>query len=153
MIKPGDFLAVVASAELRTASGDWPEAAALWARVTAENPVNGDYWARLAEARFASQEYAAAHQAYEKVRELGVRPGHQQQYREGLPELLPGEVAYRIACCRAALGQRDEAIDALAVALDRGFRDLDRARGDEYWQPWHDDQRLADLLGSSTPTA
>jgi tetratricopeptide (TPR) repeat protein len=147
MIKPGDFLAVVASAELRTASGDWPEAAALWARVTAENPVNGDYWARLAEARFASQEYAAAHQAYEKVRELGVRPGHQQQYREGLPELLPGEVAYRIACCRAALGQCDEAIDALAVALDRGFRDLDRARGDEYWQPWHDDERLADLLG------
>jgi len=33
------------------------------------------------------------------------------------------------------------------VALDRGFRDLDRARDDEYWQPWHDDQRLADLLG------
>jgi transcriptional activator len=137
----------VARAELRTASGDWPEAAALWAQVTAENPVNGDYWARLAEARFASHEYAEAHQAYEKVRELGVRPGHQQQYREDLPELLPGEVAYRIACCRAALGQRDEAIDALAVALDRGFRDLDRARDDEYWQPWHDDQRLRDLLG------
>src|SRR5207244_3944445 len=67
MIKPGDFLAVVARAELRTASGDWPEAAALWAQVTAENPVNGDYWARLAEAQFARQEYTAAHQAYEKV--------------------------------------------------------------------------------------
>ena len=147
MIKPGDFPETVARAELRTASGDWPEAAALWAQVTAENPVNGDYWARLAEARFAGHEYAEAHQAYEQVRELGVRPGHQQQYREDQPELLPGEVAYRIACCRAALGQRDEAIDALAVALDRGFRDLDRARDDEYWQPWHDDQRLRDLLG------
>ena len=147
MIKPGDFLETVARAELRTASGDWPEAAALWAQVTAENPVNGDYWARLAEARFAGQEYLAAHQAYEKVRELGVRPGHRQQYREDLPELMPGEVAYRIACCRAALGQRDEAIDALTVALDQGFRDLDRARDDEYWQPWHDDQRLRDLLG------
>jgi hypothetical protein len=147
MIKPGDFLAIVARAELRTASGDWAEAAALWAQVTAENPVSGDYWARLAEARFASQEYTAAHQAYEKVRELGVRAGHQLQYREDLPELLPGEVAYRIACCLAALGQRDEAIGALAVALDRGFRDLDRARDDEYWKPWHDDQRLRDLLG------
>jgi hypothetical protein len=147
MIKPGDFLETVARAELRTASGDWPEAAALWAQVTAENPVNGDYWARLAEARFAGREYAEAHRAYEKVRELGVRPGHRQQYREDLPELMPGEVAYRIACCRAALGQRDEAIDALAVALDQRFRDLDRARDDEYWQPWHDDQRLRDLLG------
>jgi hypothetical protein len=147
MIEPGDFLETVARAELRSASGDWSEAAARWAQVTAENPVNGDYWARLAEARFAGREYAEAHQAYEKVRELGVRPGHQQQYREDLPELLPGEVAYRIACCRAALGQRDEAIDALAVALERGFRDLDRARDDEYWQPWHDNQRLADLLG------
>jgi hypothetical protein len=63
MIEPGDFLATVARAELRTASGDWPEAAALWAQVTAENPVNGDYWARLAEARFAGREYAEAHQA------------------------------------------------------------------------------------------
>jgi len=147
MIKPGDFLAIVARAELRTASGDWAEAAPLWAQVTAENPVNGDYWARLAEAQFARQEYTAARQAYEKVGELGVRAGHQQQYREDLPELLPGEVAYRIACCLAALGQRDEAIAALAVALDRGFRDLDRARDDEYWQSWHDDQRLKDLLG------
>ena len=171
MIKPGDFLGTVARAELRTASGDWPEAAALWAQVTAANPVNGDYWARLAEARFAGGEYAAADQAYQKVLELGIRATHQQQYREDLPELLPGEIAYRIACCRAALaqrdgaalaqrdgaalaqrdeatlGQRDQAIGALAVALDRGFRDLDRARDDEYWQPWQGDERLRDLLG------
>lgn len=110
MIEPGEFLAIVARAELRTASGDWAEAAALWAQVTAENPVNGDYWASLAEARFAGHEYTAARQAYEKVRELGVQGGHQQQYREDLPELLPGEVAYRIACCLAALGRETSAI-------------------------------------------
>jgi cytochrome c-type biogenesis protein CcmH/NrfG len=42
--------------------------------VTAANPVHGDYWARLAEARFAEQDYAAADLAYRKVLELGVRP-------------------------------------------------------------------------------
>jgi tetratricopeptide (TPR) repeat protein len=38
--------------------------------VTAANPVNGDYWARLAAADFAAKEYAAAREAYEKVLEL-----------------------------------------------------------------------------------
>ena len=147
MTEAGDLLGVVARAEMRSGSGDWAEAATLWAQVTAGNPVNGDYWARLAEAHFADKEYEAARQAYEKVLELGIRAVYQQQYREDLPELMPGEVAYRIACCSAALGRRDEAIDALAVALDRGFRGLDRARDEEYWKPWHDDQRLRDLLG------
>jgi tetratricopeptide (TPR) repeat protein len=147
MTENADVLSVVAKAEMRTGAGDWAEAAALWGQVTAANPVNGDYWARLAEARFAAKEYAAAREAYEKVLELGVRAVYRQQCRDDLPELLPGEVAYRIACCQAALGHRDEAIDALAAALDRGFRDLGRAQDEEYWQPWHDDQRLRDLLG------
>ncbi len=147
MTDSADVLGVVAKAEMRTGAGDWAEAATLWGQVTAANPVNGDYWARLAEARFAAKEYAAAREAYEKVLELGVRAVYRQQCRDDLPELLPGEVAYRIACCQAALGYRDEAIDALAAALDRGFRDLGRAQDEEYWKPWHDDQRLRDLLG------
>ena len=56
-------------------------------------------------------------------------------------------MAYLIACCQAELGHRDEAIDALAAALGRGFRDLDRARADDCWQAWRDDERLRDLLG------
>jgi hypothetical protein len=35
MAEPGEFLGVVARAELRSASGDWAEAAALWGQVTA----------------------------------------------------------------------------------------------------------------------
>jgi predicted TPR repeat methyltransferase len=61
--------------------------------VTAANPVNGDYWARLAEARLAAKEHAAAREAYEKVLELGVRAVYRQQCHDDLPELLPGEVA------------------------------------------------------------
>jgi hypothetical protein len=147
MSEADDFLALVARAQLRSAEGDWAEAAALWAWVTAANPVNGDYWARLAEARFGNEEYEAARQAYQKVRELGVRSVFRQQYRDDLPQLMPGEIGYRIACCQAALGRRDEAIDALTAALVAGFRELHRARDDEYWQPWHDDRRLRDLLG------
>ena len=147
MTEPGEFLGLVARAELRSASGDWAEAAALWGQVTDGNPVSGDYWARLAEARFAAGDYAGAREAYRKVLELGVRAEYRWPSEGELPDLQPGVVAYRIACCLAALGQRDEAIDALAVALDRGYRYLAQARDDECWKPWLDDARLRDLLG------
>jgi tetratricopeptide (TPR) repeat protein len=147
MADPAAFLDLLARAELRSASGDWAEAAELWARVTEANPVHGDYWARLAEARFAERDFAAAALAYAKVLELGVRPGYQVRYRGDATEFLPGEVAYLIACCQAELGRRADAIDALAAALGRGFRDLDRAQADDCWQAWRDDERLRDLLG------
>ena len=63
MTEGADVLGV-AKAEMRTGAGDWAEAAAQWGQVTAANPVNGDYWARLAEADFAAKEYAAAREAY-----------------------------------------------------------------------------------------
>src|SRR6266702_1625448 len=81
MADPAAFLDLLARAELRSASGDWAEAAGLWARVTEANPVHGDYWARLAEARFAERDFAAAAPAYAKVLELGVRPGYQVRFQ------------------------------------------------------------------------
>jgi tetratricopeptide (TPR) repeat protein len=147
MADPAAFLDLLARAEVRSAAGDWAEAGELWARVTEANPVHGDYWARLAEARFAERDFTAAALAYAKVLELGVRPEYQVRYRGDATEFLPGEVAYLIACCQAELGRRADAIDALAAALGRGFRDLDRAQADDCWQAWRDDERLRDLLG------
>lgn len=135
---------MVAQARALTGGEDWAAAAELWATVTAANPVNGDYWARLGEARFGAQDYAGAREAYEKVLRLGVRD-------TGLvgdaPPLMPGEVAYRIACCEAAADDREAAVAAVGVALDRGMRDLARIKSDELWQELRDDQRIRDMVG------
>ena len=126
MADPAAFLGLVARAELRSASGDWAEAAALWGQVTDGNPVHGDYWARLAEARFAAGDYAGAREAYRKVLELGVRAEYRWPQCGELPDLQPGEVAYGSRAAWPRSGSRDEAIDALAAALDRGYRYLTR---------------------------
>ena len=139
-----DFMGLVARARMRTADEDWAAAADLWATVAAANPVNGDYWARLGEARFGAHDYAGAREAYEKVLRLGVR---ETFLADDGPPLMPGEVAYRIACCEAAAGDGEAAIAALRGALDRGMRDLARIRSDEHWQELRADQRIRDMIG------
>jgi len=42
MADPAAFRDLLARAELRSAAGDWAEAAGLWDQVTAANPVHGD---------------------------------------------------------------------------------------------------------------
>src|ERR1700678_4846750 len=118
-----DFMGMVARARARTGDKDWEGAAELWAAVTAANPVNGDYWARLGEARFGAGDFPGARDAYEKVLRLGLRD---TGLREDVPPLMPGEVAYRIACCEAAAGEREAAVVALRAALGRGVRDVAR---------------------------
>src|SRR6201994_2857142 len=139
-----DFMGLVARARIRTADEDWAAAADLWARVTTANPVNGDYWARLGEARFGAHDYAGAREAYEKVLRLGVR---ETFLADDAPPLMPGEVAYRIACCEAAAGDGEAAVAALREAFDRGMRDLARLRSEECWQELRADQRIRDMAG------
>lgn len=139
-----DVVGMVARARAMTGDKDWATAAYLWAKVTTANPVNGDYWARLGEARFGALDYAGAREAYEKVLRLGVREAF---LSEDTPPLMPGEVAYRIACCEAAAGDREAAVAALGVALDRGMRDLARVRSEEHWRGLRDDQRIRDMVG------
>jgi tetratricopeptide (TPR) repeat protein len=148
-----DFMGMVARAQARTGDKDWAEAAELWARVTTANPVNGDYWARLGEARFGVRDYAGAREAYEKAQLLGVRealaaPSRPRSFQaEDTPPLMPGELAYRVACCLAAAGDREAAVVALRVALEKGMRDLARVRSAECWQELRADQRIRDMVG------
>ena len=143
-----DVMGMVARARARTGDEDWAAAAELWAQVATANPVNGDYWARLGEARFGAQDYAGARQAYEQVLRLGVR---ETFLAADAPPLMPGEVAYRIACCEAAGGDREGAVAALRVALDRGMRDLDRVRSEVCWQELRSDPRVRDMAGIIDP--
>ena len=140
-----DFTGMVARARARTGDQDWVAAADLWSSVTAANPVNGDYWARLGEARFGAHDYPGAREAYKKALRLGVR--ETEASSDDAPPLMPGEMAYRIACCEAAADDREAAVAALQVALDRGMRDLSRVRSDEHWKELLTDQRIRDMAG------
>ncbi|HET9896375.1 MAG TPA: hypothetical protein VFQ44_15730 [Streptosporangiaceae bacterium] len=140
-----DFMGIVARARIRTSDKNWAEAAELWEEVTAANPVNGDYWARLGEARFGARDYAGAREAWEKVLRLGLRETGLAE--DDVTPLMPGEVAWRIACCDAAAGDREAAVAGLQVALDRGMRDPARVKSQEHWQALLDDERIRGMAG------
>jgi tetratricopeptide (TPR) repeat protein len=135
------YLRTVAEAEASSGSARWTAAAALWERVVERNPVKGSHWARLGEARFELHDFRGALPAYERAAELGVWGGR-------ITDLLfPGEVAYRIACCHARLGEDDRAIEALRSALRLGFRDLDRPRTDGHWRSLLAADAVREMLG------
>ncbi len=141
MTDAAGYLRIVAEAEAESDSARWAAAAGLWAQVVARNPVNGSHWDRLAEARFAVGDYPAAQAAYERVLDLGAWGGRLTQ------TVFSGEVAYRIACCQARLGDGAAAVAALSRALALGFRDLGRPRGDPLWESLRGDDAVREMLG------
>jgi tetratricopeptide (TPR) repeat protein len=144
---------LLASAAARSEAGQWAAAAELWEQVTERNPVHGDYWLRLAEARFALQDYPAAGQAYRRVADLGVRPpgssGAAVTGESSYPS--PADVAYRIACCYAGQGDVERAVEALGEAVDSGLRDLGQARADDLLESLRPDPRVREMLGITDP--
>jgi tetratricopeptide (TPR) repeat protein len=134
-----EHLRTVARARTASTSGRWMTAASLWERVVESNPVNGDYWERLADARFAVDDYGAALAAYEKVLELGTRP-HRDL-------VFPADVEYRVACCHARLGHPERAKDALARAMRLGLRDFEQAWTDERLESLRSDPWFSETFG------
>ena len=129
---PATFAQTLAEARARSEAKEWKEAAALWAKVTEANPVEGRFWGELATARYNARDYAGAIRAYEKALEL--RSGH------------PADSAYNIACCYALAGDREQALRWLEKAFAMGFRHLRLAQTDEDLKSLREDPRYRRLV-------
>ncbi|MGH3679325.1 MAG: tetratricopeptide repeat protein [Natronosporangium sp.] len=135
-----DYLRTLTRARAASGEGRWPAAAALWNRVVERNPVSGNHWYWLAEARFATGDYGAAATAYRRAVAIGVwdRPA-------GL--VLPAELRLRIARCHAELGDPAAARAALTEAVDAGLRDLDAVWTDEHLSSLRSEEWFVERFG------
>jgi tetratricopeptide (TPR) repeat protein len=145
MLSAADYLQRVARAKACANRGAWTEAATVWEQVVNANPVNGDHWHRLADARFRRGDYPGAIAAFRKVMSLGV-----SATREEI--VAPGEISYRLACCFARMGDTERALITLGEAKESGYRDLEHALVDEHLRALHNDSRLHELVGTCGAT-
>jgi hypothetical protein len=123
---------LIAQAQAKSNSQAWAEAAALWEKVVARNPVNGSFWHQLASAHYRARDYRRAIPAYQKVIALGA--------------VFPSSAAYQIARCHAVLGEKDAALKWLEQAFEMGFRDLQAAQTDADWEALRDDPRYRKIV-------
>jgi tetratricopeptide (TPR) repeat protein len=129
-----EFVDVLRVATAKSAAGQWSDAARQWQRVVEINPVNEEYWQRLADAHYKSGEFRQAILAFEKVLDLG---GY----------CFPSETAYSIARSFASLGDKAQALKWLQSAFAMGYRDLDHAKNDPLFKTLHDDPQFLALVG------
>lgn len=108
-----EFLTALSEARAKNTSKQWNEAARLWEKVVQLNPVNGEYWYQLAEARYKAQDYRNSITAYEQAFKLGVG--------------LPASRVRDVARCQLMLGEKDQALNSLERAFALG---LSPARSD-----------------------
>ncbi|MDQ6788103.1 MAG: S41 family peptidase [Acidobacteriota bacterium] len=136
--RPVSFAETLRRASEKTANKLWSEAIPLWEKIAAANPVNGDFWVQLANARYNAKDYKGAIADYEKAFEL--RAG--RYYNS----------AYNIAACYALLGDKQNALAWLEKSLGEGFPNLEAARNDADLQSLRDDARFKKLVGAEDTT-
>ena len=113
---PKDFVRLLEQARQLSNQSKWTEATPLWMQLTERNPVNGEYWANLANAYYYIKEYDKAIQVYQKQIDLGYG--------------LIASAAYNIACCYSLLKDKEKAITWLQKAFDMGFTKVDMPKTD-----------------------
>jgi hypothetical protein len=138
--EPVPFSVTLKMATAKTEAKDWKEAATLWEQVTTANPVVGDFWYQLADARYNAKDYRRAIAAYEKALELGLA-----RFRLYAPP-------YQIACCYALLGDKVQSLAWLEKALAAGYPDLPHARTDTDLQILQGDPRFVKLVAAADVT-
>jgi tetratricopeptide (TPR) repeat protein len=137
---PSTVLDLVSQAQAKSAAGAWKEAAALWEKVVQLNAVQPGHWYALGNARQRAGDYKGAIPAYEKSAELGG------------PMMGAYFAIYQIACCRAQMGDKDLAFQALRRAFDLGFPNHTQMVRDPALAPVRDDPRVVELLGLADVT-
>lgn len=123
---------LVEDAAKRLAERKYAEAADLFERAAAINPVDGSVWKGLADAQYGAKSYAKAIENYEKAGTLGA------DYKFVAP--------YNIACCYALMGKREKALNSLEKAFAAGYRFIDQTAKDEDLKSLRNEPRFIRLV-------
>jgi len=99
------FQELLNRAEASARDKQWSEAAAHWGKVVEANPLVASYWNQLGIARYNNKDYRGAIQAYQQALDLGFRPA---------------VMAYSIAGCYGALGEKQRAFEWVERSLALG---------------------------------
>jgi transcriptional regulator GlxA family with amidase domain len=95
---------------------DYEGAARAWRALTDADPANGFAWFRMGSALLSLKQFDNAVAASTRAAEFAE---------------VRGRALYNIACARALQGRPDDALEALARAVDAGFRQRWALEGDE----------------------
>ena len=127
------FQELLNRAEASSGLKQWSEASAHWGQVVEANPLVASYWNQLGIARYNNKDYRGAIQAYQRAMDLGF---------------LPAMLAYSIASCHGALGEKQQALEWVERSLALGFTRPQRMLRDENLQLLRADLRFKTLLGA-----
>lgn len=133
-VRTEELLNTLAQAGAKARAKDWNEAARLWEKVVQLNPVTGEFWYQLAEARYKAQDYRNAIPAYEQALQLGFG--------------FPASRVRDVARCRVMLGEKTQALDSLEHAFAIGYRRIDLIRDDPAFQALRAEPRFQQLVAT-----
>lgn len=127
-----EFLRTLKQAQEKNAAKDWGHAIALWEKVVQLNPVTGEYWYQLAEARYKNKDYHGAITSYEQSLRMGYA--------------LPSSRVRDIARCHAMLGDKEQALTTLERAFALGYRRIELIRNDPAFESLRNEARFQKLV-------
>src|SRR5262249_3148565 len=130
---PNTFQELLNRAEASSSLKQWSEASVHWGQVVEANPLVASYWNQLGIARYNNKDYRGAIQAYQRAMDLGF---------------MPAVLAYNIAGCYGALGEKQQALEWVERSLALGFTRPQRMLRNENLQLLRADLHFKTLLGA-----
>jgi tetratricopeptide (TPR) repeat protein len=133
-VRTQELLNTLAHARAKVTAKEWNEAAKLWEKVVQLNPVTGEFWYQLGEARYKAQDYRNAIPAYEQALQLGFG--------------FPASRVRDVARCQVMLGEKTQALNSLEHAFAIGYRRIDLVRDDPAFQGLRAEPRFQRLVAT-----